>query len=126
MDKKVVDFPVVVAAGWQPGWSTDFCVTLLAEDYGIKTVINLSNIDMVYDKDPNKYPDAKPLKRMSWDEVLAIVGKKWVPGLNTPFDPVAAQKAKDLGLTVINCNGRNFENLDKILQGKKFVGTTIK
>ena len=23
---------VVVAAGWKPGWSTDFCAVLLAED----------------------------------------------------------------------------------------------
>lgn len=126
IDKKVVDFPVVVAAGWQPGWSTDFDTVLLAQDYGIKTVINLTNVDMVYDKDPNQYPDAKPLRRMSWDDVLAIVGKKWHPGLNKPFDPVAAQKAKDLGLRVINCDGRNLKNLDSILEGRKFVGTTIK
>jgi uridylate kinase len=126
IDKKVVDFPVVVAAGWQPGWSTDFDAVLLAQDYGIKTVLNLSNVDMVYNKDPNKYPDAKPLERMSWDDVLKIVGKKWHPGLNTPFDPVAAQKAKEIGLTVINCNGRNLENLDNILTGRPFVGTTIK
>lgn len=126
IDKKVVDFPVIVAAGWQPGWSTDFCAVMLAEDYRIKTVVNLTNIDMFYDKDPNKYSDARPIKRMSWDEVIEIVGTKWRPGLNTPFDPVAAQKAKRIGLKVINCNGRNLENLDNILTGRPFVGTTIK
>lgn len=126
IDKKVVDFPVVIAAGWKPGWSTDFCAVLLAEDYGIKTLINLTNIDMFYDKDPNKFADAKPITKMTWDEVTAIVGKKWIPGLNTPFDPIAAQKAKEIGLKVINCNGKNLDNLDNIMTGKKFVGTVIK
>jgi len=126
IDKKVVDYPVVVAAGWQPGWSTDFCAVMLAEDYGLKTLVNLTNTDMVYDKDPKKYPDAKPIRRMSWDEVIGIVGKKWKPGLNTPFDPIAAQEAKKIGLKVVNCDGRDLDNLDNLLQGKKFVGTVIK
>ena len=124
IDKKVVDFSVVIAAGWKPGWSTDFDAVLLAEDYGVKSVINLSNVDMVYDKDPRKYSDAKPIKQITWDEVINIVGKEWKPGLNTPFDPIAARKAKEIGLKVINCNG-NLKNLDNILEGKKFIGTVI-
>lgn len=125
IDKKVVDYPVVVAAGWQPGWSTDFDAVLLAEDYGIRTVVNLSNTDAVYDRDPRKFPDAKPIKRISWDEVIKIVGKNWQPGQNTPFDPIAAQKAKEISLKVINCNGRDLDNLENILEGRQFIGTVI-
>src|SRR5258708_1767604 len=43
--------PVVVAAGWKPGWSTDYCGVLLSEDYGVKTLLNLSNITKLYDRD---------------------------------------------------------------------------
>src|SRR3990167_9789064 len=45
---------VIIAAGWKPGWSTDYCSVLIARDYGASVIINLSNIDYVYDKDPNK------------------------------------------------------------------------
>src|SRR3990172_2729252 len=53
--RKVTE-PIVVAAGWKPGWSTDFDAILLCEDYGSRTVINLTNIEKVYDKDPNNFP----------------------------------------------------------------------
>jgi uridylate kinase len=41
--RKVAE-PVVVASGWKPGWSTDFCATLICEDYNIPTILNLTNI----------------------------------------------------------------------------------
>jgi uridylate kinase len=62
---------------------------------------------------------------MSWDEIIAIVGTEWKPGLNAPFDPIAAAKAKEVNLKVVICNGNNFENLDKILREKEFEGTII-
>src|SRR3989344_7131252 len=34
-----------VAGGWKPGWSTDYCAVTMAKNMGIKTIINLSNID---------------------------------------------------------------------------------
>lgn len=54
---------VIIGAGWKPGWSTDYDAVLLCRDYKAKTIINMSNTDMVYDKDPNKFKDAKALKK---------------------------------------------------------------
>jgi len=125
IDKKVVNVPVVIGVGWRPGWSTDYDAVLLAQDYSINTVINLTRIKMVYDKDPVKYKNAKAITNISWEEMISIVGKEWKPGLNAPFDPVAAQLAKKIDLKVIVCDGRNLNNLDNILEGKKFIGTTI-
>lgn len=122
--RKVTE-PVVVAAAWKPGWSTDYDAVLLCEDYGMNTVINLSNIDQVYTDDPKKNPDAKPLEHISWEEFRKMVGDEWVPGMNAPFDPIASKKAEELGVKVVVMNGRNFENLDNFLKGKPFVGTTI-
>ncbi len=121
----IKDEPVVVCSGWKPGWSTDFCAVLVAEGQGSKTVVNLSNIDKVYDKDPRKYKDAKAIDKMSWDNFEKLVGNKWIPGLNAPFDPVATQKAKTLGLNVIILNGKNIKNLENAIDGEKFVGTVI-
>lgn len=118
-------YPVVIGAGWKPGWSTDYDATLLAKRFGVKTVINLTNTDLIYDKDPRKFKDAKPIPRMTWDEVLKTVGREWRPGMNTPFDPIAAKLAKKIGLTVISCHGENLKNLEHVLAGKDFIGTTI-
>lgn len=120
-----VEEPVVVAAGWKPGWSTDYPAVLLCEDYDAKTVINLSNIDKVYNKDPRKFKDAKSYDRISWEAFRKIVGDKWTPGIHAPFDPVAAKKAQDLGVKVVVMDGSNFENLENYFNGKKFVGTII-
>ncbi len=116
---------VVVASGWKPGWSTDYDAVLLCEDYGAKTVVNLSNIEKVYDKDPKNNPDAKPIDHMTWEEFRALVGDEWSPGMNAPFDPIAAKKAQELGVKVIVLNGKNLENVDHALKGEEFVGTTI-
>lgn len=122
--RKVTE-PVVVAAGWKPGWSTDYCAVLLCEDYGVKTVINLSNIKQVYDADPKKDPDAKPIDHISWPDFRKIVGDEWTPGLNAPFDPIAAKKAEELGIKVIVMSGDDFENIANYFAGKDFIGTTI-
>ena len=116
---------VLVAAGWKPGFSTDFDAVWLAERFGAKTVINLSNIAKVYTDDPKKNPAAKPLDNISWAEFRAMVGDTWEPGKNCPFDPVASRKASELGLRVICAGGRNLPNLVHILEGKDFIGTTI-
>ena len=117
--------PVIVCSGWKPGWSTDYDAVLIAKKYHSNTVINLSNIDKIYDRDPREYKDAKPLEHINWENFEKLVGNKWVPGLNTPFDPVATQLAKKLGLTVIILNGKNIYNVEAALDGKSFIGSTI-
>jgi uridylate kinase len=117
--------PVIVCSGWKPGWSTDYCAVLVAQKYGAKKIFNLSNIDKVFDKDPRKFPDAHPIDSIRWNEFEKLVGDKWSPGLNSPFDPIATQTAKKLGLTVIILNGRNIYNLEAAINSKTFRGTTI-
>ncbi len=117
--------PVLVAAGWEPGWSTDFDTVELANTYGANKIINLSNIDFAYTKDPKKFKDAKKIESITWHDFKKIVGNKWDPGLNMPFDPIASQKADKIGLKVIIANGKNLNNLKNILEGRKFIGTSI-
>lgn len=118
--------PVVVAAGWKPGWSTDYDAVLLAEDYNIPTILNLSNITELYDKDPKKFTDAKPISRISWPDFQALVGDEWIPGMNVPFDPIAAKRAVALGLEVVILEGKNLTNLERYFKGESFIGTVIK
>ena len=119
------DGRVMVAAGWKPGWSTDFDAVVLAERFGADTVINLSNISKVYSADPKLDPDAVPLDTMSWDELKALVGDEWVPGKNVPFDPIATKKAAELKLKVITAAGKDIKNMSNLLEGRDFEGTLI-
>lgn len=116
---------VLVAGGWMPGRSTDDDAVRLAKAYGSNTVINLFDQDYVYDKDPRKYPNAKKIENTSWDDFRKIVGSRWDPGKNAPFDPTAAKLAQKLKLKVIIANGKNLKNLTNILEDKKFKGTTV-
>lgn len=117
---------ILIGAGWKPGFSTDFDAVVLAKEYGSKTIINLSNIDYVCDKDPRKFPDAKKIKEISWKDFRKIVGDKWDPGLNAPFDPVASKMADESGMEVLIMNGKKLKNLESYLREKKFQGTMIK
>lgn len=120
-----IDKPVAIAAGWKPGWSTDYDAVTLCADYGIRSVINLTNIDKVYDKDPRKYPNAKPIDSITWKKYRAMVGDTWSPRMKAPFDPIASKLAQELGVTVKILNGRNLDNLANALDHKEFHGTTI-
>jgi len=86
---------ILIAAGWKPGFSTDYDAVLLAKTYGSDTIINLTNVDYVYDKDPNKIKYVKPFKEISWKDYLKLIDKKWIPGKSAPFDPIASKLAKN-------------------------------
>jgi len=53
-----------------------------------------------------------------------MTGTVWNPGA-TPFDPIAAAKAKELGLRIIFASGTDLENFSRILAGDSFIGTII-
>lgn len=116
---------ILIGAGWLPGCTTDNDSVLLAENLKAKTVINLTNVDYVYDKDPRKFKDAKPITEVSWKKYIGIIENKYKPGMNVPFDPIASKKAQKLKLKVIILNGKNLKNLEKCLKGKVFNGTVI-
>ena len=116
---------VLVAAGWKPGFSSDYDAVLLAERFKADAVINLSNIEKVYTDDPKKNPDAKPIDSISWPDFCSMVGEEWIPGKNVPFDPIASRHAAKIGLKVICAAGRNLPNLKNILLDKTFIGTII-
>ncbi len=118
--------PILVAGGWRPGHSTDFDAVLLGKYLGAKKIINLSNIDYVYDRDPRQFSDAKPLENMCWSAFRELVGSTWDPGMNAPFDPIAAKLAEGENMEVMILNGQNLDNLRLALDGQPCIGTVIR
>ncbi|MBI2439267.1 MAG: UMP kinase [Candidatus Moranbacteria bacterium] len=118
--------PLLVAAGWRPGCSTDYDAVLLGKYLDVKRIINLSNIDYVYDKDPREYADAKKIKKISWKKFRRLVGEEWNPGMNAPFDPIASKLAEAEGMEVAILNGGDMKNVTRYISGEAFVGTVIR
>jgi len=117
---------VVVVSGWKPGWSTDFVAAKIAERFGAKVIVNLSNIKQVYTADPKKDPNAKPVSHMTWREYRDIIGgETWIPGFNSPFDPIASKMCDEQNITVVVLNGADIPNLEKCMRGEEFVGTIL-
>ena len=99
------------------GCSTDTCASNKASMIKADTIIKLTNVDGVYDKDPNKYSDAVMYDELTHQEVLDN------PEIKV-MDIPAIQECKDnnIDITVINFNDK--ENLIRVLEGQK-IGTRI-
>lgn len=118
--------PIIIAAGYKPGASTDMDAVLLAKNFRAKKILNLSNIAQVYTKDPAKYPDAKPIDEIDWKMFRReIVGTTWQPGKNVPFDPTASKLAEKLKLTVAILKGTDLKQVENAFAFEPFVGTVI-
>jgi len=117
--------PIVIGSAYKPGRSTDYDAVLAAKSIGAKKIINLSNIDYVYDSDPKVNPNAKKIEKISWADYENIIPKKWTSGLNSPFDPIASKLAEREGITVMIMNGKPIDNFAACLNKEKFKGTVI-
>lgn len=116
--------PIIIAAGWKPGCSTDYDAVLLAKNIGVHTVINMTSVDWLYNKDPSRHRNAKKIKYIGWNGFKKIVGSKWTPGMNTPFDPIATRLAAKSKMRLLLL-GKNLKNLERFLQGKTFKGSVV-
>ena len=62
---------VVLACGTgNPYFSTDTAAVLRAAEIGAEIILKATQVDGVYDKDPNKYSDAKKYKSINFTKVL--------------------------------------------------------
>jgi len=101
---------VIFAAGTgNPFFTTDTAATLRAIEIGADMIIKATKVDGVYDKDPNKYDDAKKLSQLSYDEALADNIKV--------MDDTSIALAKENNLPIVVCDMFKKGNLLSIIQG---------
>ncbi|MDO8424686.1 MAG: UMP kinase [bacterium] len=116
---------VLIASAWLPGHSSDHNAVSIAQKFGIKEIINAGNISFVFDKDPAKFENAKHFEKISWRDYRKIIGSKWIPGLSSPFDPIASKLAEKLKIRVFILEGTDIKNFEKAISGETFRGTII-
>lgn len=126
-EEKPVKFQklLIIASGWRPGWSTDYVAIRLAKKIGMDSAIIAGKPAYVYTKDNQKHKDARPIKKISWDEYRKLIPNRWIPGMSAPVDPIAAKFAKKWKINAYIVKGTNLKNLENLLNGKKFTGTVI-
>ena len=111
----------LICGGTKPGQSTDNVAAVAASAIKADLLINASNIDAVYDKDPKKNKDARKFEKMGYDELIEIVKQnEQTPGKYALFDLKAAELCKKNKIKIAFIDGRNPENL----HGKN-IGTLI-
>jgi len=109
---------VIFAAGTgNPFFTTDTAATLRAIEIGAQMIIKATKVDGVYDKDPNKYPDAKKIPRLTYDEALQDNIKV--------MDDTAIALAKDNSLPIIVCNMFEEGNLYDIIVNENYEKCSI-
>ena len=121
-----LDKPIVVMGGTGPKHSTDFVGAELAEKTHAVRFVNATNVDGIYDKDPNKYKNVTQLKEISIDQLITQYGTKWsAAGKNIFMDEPALEIIKRAKLTTYIVNGKRLDQLEKALYGQSFNGTII-
>jgi uridylate kinase len=69
----VDDGLIVVAGGLHPGQSTNGTAALIAEKIKAELFLNATDVDGVYDMDPNKYKQAKKFKRIELKDLKSML-----------------------------------------------------
>jgi uridylate kinase len=121
-----LNFSIVVMGGTDPKHSTDLVGAELAEKTHAVRFVNATNVDGIYDKDPNKYKDARQLKEVTIDSLITQYGTTWcAAGKNIFMDEPALEIIKRAKITTYIVNGKRLDQLEKALVGQSFDGTKI-
>lgn len=109
---------VIFGAGsGNPYFSTDTAAALRAVEINADVLLKATNVDGVYDKDPNKYDDAVKFDQVQFKEVLARDIKV--------MDSTAFSLCKDNDLSILVFDLTDPENVVRAVKGEK-IGTLVK
>ena len=100
-----------------PFFSTDTAAALRAAEIDAEIIFKATNVDGVYDKDPNKFDDAVKYDELTHSEVLS-------KGLKV-MDSTAASLCRDNGISILVFNLDDPQNIVRALEGEN-IGTVVK
>lgn len=100
-----------------PFFSTDTCAALRAAEINAEIIFKATNVDGVYDKDPNKFDDAVKYDVVTHTEVLEKNLKV--------MDSTAASLCRDNNISILVFNLEDPENIVRAILGEN-IGTIVK
>lgn len=117
---------VVLMGGTAPGWTTDRVAASLARTVDAARLVNATSVDGVYSADPKKEPGARRFDRMTYADLIALMGEGHrAAGPTIVFDPVAARVIARAGIPLLVVHGRDLAALRNAIVGAPFHGTTV-
>ena len=115
---------IVVMGGTEPAHSTDAVGSILAEFVGAELLINATSVNGLYNKDPNKYSDAKMYNEIKPSKMIDLISTKDIKaGTYEFFDMTAIQIIKRSRIKTVILNGGDANNIKTAINGK--IGTKI-
>ena len=125
-DAIACDDSIVIMGGTTPGHSTDMVGAELAEKTKSSKFIIATNVDGVFDKDPNKHKDAKQIKEIKIQDLIKKYGTGWKSaGENIVIDGPALEIIHRASIPTFVLNGKKLDELDKAITNQVFNGTKI-
>jgi uridylate kinase len=118
---------VLVGGGYKPGSSTDYRAVIFAGKMKADLIINATDIDGVYTKNPKKHSDAEKLPELTCLRLEEIIKEntRQAPGEYGLFDLKAVRLAKRLGIPIVMINGTDPEEIIRAVKGTHS-GSTIR
>jgi len=121
----LVENKIVVLGGLRPGMTTDTVAALVGERVKADLLVKGSNVDGIYDKDPNKFGDAKKLEKLSFDQLGGLFeANTHRAGINQVVDPEAVKVLQRCRLRTVVVDGYVAANVLAAVEGER-VGTVI-
>lgn len=108
---------IVVTGGLHPGQSTNGTAALIAEKIKAAEFLNATDVDGVYDKDPNRYKNSKKFKKMELKDLRRmLVHQDSVAGGYDLMDIVALKiiERSKIKTRILNAN---IKTLEKVING---------
>ncbi len=116
---------VYLRGGTDPGHTTDYVAVQLAIEANQCVLINISSTRGLYARRPDGSLDPDALiDHITANDYLKMFPHGHSPGVNIPFDCEAIKLAIENNMMVILV-GPNFDNMNQLLRGERFVGTII-
>ena len=100
-----------------PFFSTDTAAALRSVEINAEALLKATNVDGVYDKDPNKFSDAVKFDEVTFHEVITRDLKV--------MDSTAFSLCKDNNMPIIVFNLNDPDNILRVVNGEE-IGTTVK
>ncbi len=118
---------IVIMGGTSPGHSTDKVGAELADKVNASLYIIATNVDGIYNKDPNKYDDAVKIKEINIQDLINRYGTNWdKAGRNIVIDGPSLSIIKKAKLKTVVLNGKKIDEIKKAISNQDFNGTIIK
>ncbi len=117
----------VVMGGTEPGHTTDGVAAMAAVRLRAARLVNATDVDGVYDRDPHASSGARRLDSLSWTEFRAMIAAatSTEAGQHFVFDRFGAELLARAHLPLYVVDGRSLADLRGAIEGSPFRGSRI-